>query len=241
MKNGRKKKERSHQEKTSLTSEELLILMPILVSHVSCIPNKSASIFKGKKSKFFSPTRQFAFSKENWRRPASEVNMLMRLLAKSLTDQLPLFRIHKIRLNVIGDRDQIPRIVSEEINRVELATLDHCGMKLVVAVNYSGQFDIIQAVRRLSQEKESLADVTFQDIQSALLTGASENPDLIIRTGGDTRLSNFYLWQAANSEIHFEEKLWPDFTCNDLDRHLCQFAITERRFGRIGPQLKDVK
>ncbi|MDZ4084127.1 MAG: polyprenyl diphosphate synthase [Bdellovibrionales bacterium] len=183
----------------------------------------------------------FAFSKENWRRPASEVNMLMRLLAKSLTDQLPLFRIHKIRLNVIGDRDQIPRIVSEEINRVELATLDHCGMKLVVAVNYSGQFDIIQAVRRLSQEKESLADITFQDIQSALLTGASENPDLIIRTGGDTRLSNFYLWQAANSEIHFEEKLWPDFTRSDLDRHLCQFAITERRFGRTGAQLKDVK
>lgn len=183
----------------------------------------------------------FAFSKDNWRRPASEVNMLMRLLAKSLTNQLPLFRIHKIRLNVIGDRDQIPRIVSDEINRVELATLDHCGMKLVVAVNYSGQFDIIQAVRRLSQEKESLADITFQDMQNALLTGTSENPDLIIRTGGDTRLSNFYLWQAANSEIHFEEKLWPDFTCSDLDRHLCQFAITERRFGRTGAQLKHVK
>jgi len=93
-------------------------------------------------------------------------------------------------------------------------------------------------VRRLSKEKISLADLSYRDLQNALLTGTAENPDLIIRTGGETRLSNFYLWQSACSEIHFEEKLWPDFTCDDLDRHLDLFMKTERRFGRISAQLK---
>lgn len=180
----------------------------------------------------------FAFSKDNWRRPAAEVNMLMRILAKSLNDRLPLFQSLGIRLKVIGDRDQIPRHVRNEIERAEIATSEQCGMELLVAINYSGQFDIVQAVRRLAKENASLASVTNETLQNALLTGDAPNPDLIIRTGGDTRLSNFFLWQAANSEIHFEDKLWPDFQCDDLNRHLVRFATTERRFGKTGAQLK---
>jgi len=181
----------------------------------------------------------FAFSKDNWRRPAPEVNLLMKIISRSLREHLPTFREHGIRLKVIGDLEQLPPAVREDINTAEAASSSQRnGMDLIIALNYSGQFDIIQAVRRLSREKASLADVTYQELQNALLTGALENPDLIIRTGGETRLSNFYLWQSACSEIHFEMKLWPDFNCHDLDRHLDLFMKTERRFGRTSAQLK---
>ncbi|MBN8542547.1 MAG: di-trans,poly-cis-decaprenylcistransferase [Deltaproteobacteria bacterium] len=180
----------------------------------------------------------FAFSKDNWQRPPNEVNMLMQLMAKSLREKSDFFREFEIKLRIIGDREEIPTSVKKEIENSECETANNSGMEAMIALNYSGQFDILQAVRRLSNEKADLSDVTETDLQKALLTGTTKNPDLIVRTGGETRLSNFFLWQAACSEIHFEEKLWPDFSCHDLDRHLEQFARTERRFGKTSAQLK---
>jgi undecaprenyl diphosphate synthase len=182
----------------------------------------------------------FAFSKDNWHRPVAEVNLLMKIISKSLRENLATFREHGIRLRVIGDFDELSQSIREDIITTELATARLNGMELIIAFNYSGQFDILQAVRRLSKENISLSDISYQDLQNALLTGTAENPDLIIRTGGETRLSNFYLWQSACSEIHFEEKLWPNFTCDDLDRHVACYMNTERRFGRTSAQLKKV-
>lgn len=182
----------------------------------------------------------FAFSKDNWHRPVAEVNLLMKIISRSLREHLATFRENGIRLKVIGDIDELSPSIRKDISKVELATAHLCGMELIIAFNYSGQFDILQAVRRLSKENICLADIGYQDLQNALLTGAVENPDLIIRTGGETRLSNFYLWQSACSEIHFEKKLWPDFTCDDLDQHVASYMKTERRFGRTSAQLKKV-
>ncbi len=182
----------------------------------------------------------FAFSKDNWQRPAAEVNLLMKIISRYLREHFATFREHKIRLKVIGDLEDLPLSIRDDIRKAELATANLSGMELIIAFNYSGQFDILQAVRRLSRENTSLANIGYQDLQDALLTGQAENPDLIIRTGGETRLSNFYLWQSACSEIHFEKKLWPDFTCDDLDRHVACYMKAERRFGRTSEQLKKV-
>lgn len=179
----------------------------------------------------------FAFSKENWSRPEIEVNMLMRLLARSLEDKIPFFTKFGIRLRVIGDRDGLSQSVTKSIHQAEECTARNQGLNLLIAVSYSGQYDICQAIRRLGRENSDLSQLDVQDLQRSLLTGDVANPDLIIRTGGENRLSNFFLWQAAYSEIHFEEKYWPDFKSDDLDRHLEKFLKTERRFGRTSAQV----
>lgn len=180
----------------------------------------------------------FAFSKENWRRPQIEVSALMHLLARSLADKISFFMEYDIQIRVIGDREGLLQQVIQSIDQAEQITSRNQGLKLLIAVNYSGQHDICQAIKHLAREKGDLSLTKEQDIESALFTGAFENPDLIIRTGGDNRLSNFFLWQAAYAEIHFEEKLWPDFKCDDLDRHFQKFYKTERRFGKTSAQVR---
>lgn len=179
----------------------------------------------------------FAFSKENWKRPEIEVSVLMRLLARSLEDKIPFFMEYGIKIKVIGDRQGLPQPVIKSIDLAEKITFANKGLKLIIAVNYSGQHDICQAVKHMAREKLDLSSITEQDLEKSLLTGAFVNPDLIIRTGGENRISNFFLWQAAYAEIHFEEKFWPDFKSDDLDRHFRKFYKTERRFGKTSAQL----
>jgi undecaprenyl diphosphate synthase len=179
----------------------------------------------------------FAFSKENWGRPKIEVSVLMRLLARSLEEKIPFFMEVGIKVQIIGDRDGLPLPVIKSIDQAEEITSGNQGLKLLIAVNYSGQHDICQAIKRMAREQIDLSQIKVQDIENTLLTGAFANPDLIIRTGGESRLSNFFLWQAAYAEIHFEEKFWPDFKSDDLDRHFMKFSKTERRFGRTSGQV----
>ena len=175
----------------------------------------------------------FVFSKENWLRPVVEVNTLMRLLSKSLEEKAEFFSELGIRLKVIGDRSGLPLAAIESIVKVEEATSANTGMNLVLAVNYSGQYDICQAIGRMNQKKPSETNANPDDLKNYLLTADMPNPDLIIRTGGECRLSNFFLWQSAYSELHFNDKFWPDFDNGDLERHIDKFFKTQRRFGAI--------
>lgn len=190
-------------------------------------------LIKDISSRNISTLSLFTFSKENWTRPTNEVNTLMRLLAKSLDDKTDFFRDLGIKLTVIGDRNGLPQMTIDSIARAEAATDGGTKMKLILAVNYSGQYDICQAIDRRNQEMQGRKPTTPEDLQKYLLTAGLPNPDLIIRTGGESRLSNFYLWQSAYSEIHFNDKFWPDFSASDLDDHLGTFFKSERRFGAI--------
>lgn len=177
----------------------------------------------------------FAFSKENWKRPRIEVNALMGLATRFLNEKLNFFSEFGIKVKVIGDRNGLPESVIRSIDRVEAVTSHHKKLNLLIALNYSGQYDIMQAIKKLNRlEQESLSPALFENL---LLTKDFSAPDLILRTGGENRLSNFFLWQASYAEIHFEEKHWPDFTSEDLDRHLEKYFQTERRFGKTSAQM----
>jgi undecaprenyl diphosphate synthase len=179
----------------------------------------------------------FAFSVENWQRPQSEVDLLMKLLAHSLKRKRKFLAERNIRLKVIGDRKQLPDSVVKAIEEVELTTAMNTGLELILAVNYSGQYDICQAVQKASKSGLDLTTLAIGDFEKFLTTASFHNPDLLIRTGGETRLSNFFLWQSAYSEIHFEPKYWPDYTIQDLQRQLGAFTVTERRYGKTSAQL----
>lgn len=179
----------------------------------------------------------FAFSKENWQRPWSEVNALMRLFTKVLSDHVRTFDDLDIRLTVIGDRRGLSKSLIEKIYEIERETSKNAGLNLVIALNYSGQYDVCQAVERMAKEERALLNIEPRRLESFLLTASMPNPDLVIRTGGESRLSNFYLWQCAYAEIHFEEKLWPDFHSADLAKHIEKFVNTERRFGKTSAQV----
>jgi len=169
----------------------------------------------------------FAFSCENWQRPPSEVQLLMRLLAYALEERARDLAGWGVRLRVIGAREGLPAAVVAAIARVEAMTCRGSALELVLAVNYSGQWDICQAVQRGGPTPEAIA--------RNLSCG---NPDLIIRTGGETRLSNFFLWQAAYAELHFSDLFWPEFTAADLEHHLVKYRATDRRYGRVACQTR---
>lgn len=168
----------------------------------------------------------FAFSLENRFRPTAEVNVLMNLVAHTLQEKLPFLQREDIRLKVIGDIYHLPNQVCKSILLAEEKTVSNRGLNLLLAINYSGQYDICQAAERWAKEPGA------KSLQEYLLTAGYENPDLLIRTGGENRLSNFFLWQSAYTEIHFQPKHWPDFQIEDLEDHCAKFERTERRFGR---------
>lgn len=175
----------------------------------------------------------FAFSSENWSRPAPEVSGLMDLLLVALTREVPSLKQHGVRLYFPGERNGLPAPVLEGLRTAERDTAGNQRLTLNVCFNYGGRWDIVQAARRLAQEGR---EITEHSLAQATALAHAGDPDLLIRTGGERRLSNFLLWQSAYTELYFTDCLWPDFDAAELDRALCDFAQRERRFGKTSEQ-----
>lgn len=183
----------------------------------------------------------FAFSSENWRRPSSEVGALMQLFLQSLRREVRRLHEAGIRLRFVGERGRFDPTLQARMAEAEKLTAGNERMTLVVAVNYGGRWDIVQAARALAGEVAAgrLAPEAVDEVALArhLALGDLPEPDLLIRTGGEQRISNFLLWQLAYAELYFTPVLWPDFDAEALDHALAWYAGRERRFGQISAQL----
>jgi len=182
----------------------------------------------------------FAFSSENWRRPASEVSQLMSLFVDSIERELPELQANGVRLRVIGDRHTLGVRLQARVAEAERDTAANDRLALQVALSYGGRWDIVQAVRALAQAVAAgtlrAADIDERRFAAALALGELPDPDLFIRTGGEHRISNFLLWNLAYTELWFTDTLWPDFEVGEFERALACFAARERRFGLTGAQ-----
>lgn len=183
----------------------------------------------------------YAFSMENWLRPKEEVTLLMRLLVKFLTKEVHELNKNNIRLQSIGDTSYLPEEVQMVLNKTIKATENNTGMVLTLALSYGSRQEITQAVRRIAQDFKSdsfsLDQIDEAMVTAYLQTQEMPDPDLIIRTSGEFRLSNFLLWQAAYSEIIIVSKSWPEFVAQDLKDALEEYAKRERRFGKVSEQI----
>ncbi|MDO9400768.1 MAG: polyprenyl diphosphate synthase [Polaromonas sp.] len=176
----------------------------------------------------------FAFSSENWNRPAEEVSGLMALLALSLSREVSSLKANGVQLHFVGDRQRLSEKVRAGLAQAERATEDNQRLVFNVCFNYGGRWDIAQAARKLAAAGQ---DITEMALDRALALAHVPDPDLLIRTGGELRLSNFLLWQAAYSELHFSDKLWPDFDDAALDEAIAVYRSRERRFGQTSDQI----
>ena len=177
----------------------------------------------------------FAFSSENWSRPAEEVSGLMDLLAGALAREVSQLKQEGVRLRFIGSRLALSDKVKAGLKHAELDTASNTGLELNVCFNYGGRWDIVQAASALAARGEV---ITEQSLSTALALAPSADPDLFIRTGGEFRISNFLLWQSAYSEFCFSSALWPDFTEQDLDIAIAEYGARERRFGKTSEQVR---
>jgi undecaprenyl diphosphate synthase len=181
----------------------------------------------------------FAFSSENWRRPAEEVSMLMQLFMLALEREVTKLHQNGVRLKVIGDLSRFDGKLVRMIEQAEATTAGNTKLTLTIAANYGGRWDILHAVREMLKEKPELASsFSEEDFTPHLSMSYAPEPDLFIRTGGEQRISNFLLWQLAYTELHFTDTLWPDFDRQALDRAIDSYRQRERRFGRTSEQLK---
>lgn len=176
----------------------------------------------------------FAFSSENWRRPADEVSGLMGLLAKALDREVPELSQAGVRLCFPGDREALAPALRRSLEAAEAQTAAHETLVLNVCFNYGGRWDIVQAARRLAQRGEPITEAS---LSAALALAHVPDPDLVIRTGNELRISNFLIWQMAYSELHFSDALWPAFTHEAFQRALEDYARRQRRFGRTPEQV----
>jgi undecaprenyl diphosphate synthase len=183
----------------------------------------------------------FAFSSENWRRPRREVGALMRLFVEALEREVDELHTNRIRLSFIGDRNALAPELQARMRTAEQRTLGNDRLALVVALAYGGRWDIVQAAQALARDvaagRLDPATIDEQAFCSRLSLAGLPDPDLLIRTGGEHRISNFLLWNLAYAECYFTERLWPDFDETDLDAALARFRHVERRFGRTSEQL----
>ncbi len=179
----------------------------------------------------------YAFSMENWRRPKAEIDFLMRLLRDYLRRELPVIQRNNIRLLIIGRPDQLPEAVRNDVERAMAQTAANTGMKLAVALNYGGRAELVDAFNRILDHARhnGLASAVVDEdmISQNLYTAGLPDPDLLIRTSGEMRVSNFLLWQIAYAEIYVTETLWPDFTRAQLYEALLDFQKRERRYGGL--------
>lgn len=178
----------------------------------------------------------FAFSSENWSRPKEEVSGLMELLVMALSREVPQLVADGVCLRFLGERAGLSAAVRTGLVRAEAATAGNSRLFLNVCFNYGGRWDIVQAANRLAQRGEA---VTEESLGAEMQMGQLPEPDLIIRTGGEQRLSNFLLWQAAYSELYFCDTLWPEFDEQALDSAIAAFSLRERRFGKTSEQLRE--
>jgi undecaprenyl diphosphate synthase len=180
----------------------------------------------------------FAFSSENWRRPADEVGLLMQLFMNALRQEVDKLQRNGVRLRVIGDRGRFDPALQELIDAAESATAGNRRLHLSIAANYGGRWDILQAVNRLALDQPERAGAWQEaDLEPYLATAFAPEPDLFIRTGGEERISNFLLWQLAYAEFYFTPTLWPEFDAVALQDAIASYQRRERRFGRTSEQL----
>ena len=177
----------------------------------------------------------FAFSSENWNRPADEVSGLMDLLLKAVTKEVPELHAQGIQLHFVGERSALSASMRHALSEAEHTTRDNQQLILNVCVNYGGRWDMVQAAAKLARQGQ---EITEESLQQALALSHVPDPDLLIRTGGEQRISNFLLWQTAYSELYFCDTLWPEFDEQSLDAALLDFQRRERRFGQTSEQLQ---
>lgn len=184
----------------------------------------------------------YAFSTENWKRPEEEVSLLMRLLLRALRDETDRLHTNNVRIQAIGEIAKLPIEVQNELSEAIAKTKDNTGLTLILALSYSGRWDITQAVKRIAcevqQNKLGPDHITEQLIGSYLSTGSVPDPDLLIRTSGEFRVSNFLLWQLAYTEMYITPKLWPSFRRDELYEAIRSYQKRERRFGMVSEQLQ---
>jgi undecaprenyl diphosphate synthase len=177
----------------------------------------------------------FAFSSENWERPADEVSGLMELLAKALAREVAQLSKDGIQIHFIGERDSLSDGLKRGFEQAENATAHNTRLIFNICFNYGGRWDIAQAATKLAARG---AAITPQNLNAEMSLAHVPDPDLVIRTGGEQRLSNFLLWQAAYSELYFSDMLWPDFDDAALDQAIDEFNLRERRFGKTSEQIQ---
>jgi undecaprenyl diphosphate synthase len=179
----------------------------------------------------------FAFSSENWRRPAEEVALLMQLFQAALSSEVERMHRNGVRLKVVGDTRRFDPKIRSLIEQGERLTADNRRLTLTIAANYGGRWDILQALTRLAAAGPLTAEISEEKLAPHLAMSYAPEPDLFIRTGGEQRISNFLLWQLAYSEFYFTDTLWPDFDAEALDKAIASYSQRERRFGRTGDQV----
>ncbi|MFC0352035.1 polyprenyl diphosphate synthase [Undibacterium danionis] len=179
----------------------------------------------------------FAFSSENWRRPADEVSLLMRLFVTALEKEVKKMHDNNIRLKIVGDLSRFDLPLQEAIQQAQELTAANTRLTVTICANYGGRWDIVQAVNKLTSANPSQNDITEEMLESHLSMAYAPEPDLFIRTGGETRISNFLLWQLAYTELYFTDTFWPDFNAKALDEAIHSYQARERRFGRTSAQV----
>lgn len=179
----------------------------------------------------------FAFGRENWRRPKEEVSFLMNLLSEQITKEFYKLHEKNVKIRFVGDRTRLSHAILKQMKDIEQLTSNNNKLNLNIALDYSGTYDIVQAVNRIIANNPQ-QPITEEVFSQYLLSYPDPDPELLIRTSGESRLSNFTLWQLAYSECYFTTKLWPDFDKRALDSAIEWFNSRERRFGMISEQLQ---
>jgi len=201
------------------------------------------AVVKGARKTGVKALTLFAFSSENWQRPAKEVSVLMDLFMFVLTKEVKRLHKNNIRFQVIGDLSRFSDKLQASIKKSELLTLNNTGLVLSVAANYGGRWDIANAAKQLASQVQrneiSLDDINEDSLHKQTCLAELPELDLLIRTGGDYRISNFLLWQAAYAEFYFTETLWPDFNEEQFDKAIDVFDQRERRFGQTSEQINN--
>ena len=180
----------------------------------------------------------YAFSSENWNRPEKEVNALMTLLVSAINKETKTLMDNNIRLSTIGDINKLPSKAQKELQEAIIKTKDNTRMTLVLALSYSGRGEIINAVQNIIKDGKKPEEINEDTFQQYLTTKSVPDPELLIRTSGEYRISNFLLWQIAYSELYFTDTLWPDFRRADLYKAILNYQSRERRFGKTTEQLQ---
>ncbi|WP_091915029.1 isoprenyl transferase [Prevotella aff. ruminicola Tc2-24] len=182
----------------------------------------------------------YTFSTENWNRPADEVAALMGLVLTSLEDEI--FMKNNVRFRVVGDRSRIPEMVNKKLAETEAHTADNSAMTMVVALSYSSRLELTRVAQQIAQEvkdgKLDVNDINEDTVDKRLWTNFMPDPELLIRTGGELRISNYLLWQIAYSELYFCDTYWPDFSEEDLHKAIASYQNRQRRFGKTEAQVE---
>lgn len=175
----------------------------------------------------------YTFSEENWNRPAEEISALMGLLAKAIKNEYSTLMKNGVRFRVLGNRNRLSTTLQFSISQLEKATEKNDKLDLCVMLSYSGRWDILQAVQSIVKSGKKAEEIDYDTVSAALVTSGIPDPDLVIRTSGEKRISNYMLWQTAYSEFVFTDTLWPDFRKEELLSAIQEYSGRDRRFGKV--------